>query len=207
LENIGKRFGREWIFRGIHHIFEKNSATVILGANGSGKSTLLQIIAGNLMLGEGTVRYELDGKEIPQDKVYGGISYASPYLELMEDFTLEESILFQSKFRKWRGGMNNADVLQLSGLAAQKDKQLRNFSSGMKMRTKLTLAVLSDSSLLLLDEPCSNLDHASCEWYNELVSKNASGRTIVVCSNEVKEEYGFCSGELRMDNFKIKVNG
>lgn len=202
LENIGKKFGREWIFRGVSHVFETGKQTVILGANGSGKSTLLQVIAGSLMQGEGKAFYEWNAMKIGQEEVYRHISYASPYLDLMDDFTLMESITFHGQFKKWRNNLRANDVLELSGLAHAKNKQLKNFSSGMRMRTKLALAILSDTPLLLLDEPCSNLDHQACEWYGKLVTDNHSGRTIIVCSNQVPEEYFFCGEELRMENYK-----
>ena len=202
LENIGKKFGREWIFRGVTHVFEPGKQTVILGANGSGKSTLLQVISGSLMQGEGKTFYEWNGGNVEQDAVYRHISYASPYLDLMDDFTLAESIAFHGQFKKWRNGWRANDVLEMSGLSHAKGKLLKNFSSGMRMRTRLVLAILSDTPLLLLDEPCSNLDHQACEWYGKLVSENLSNRTVIVCSNQVPEEYFFCSEELRMENYK-----
>lgn len=202
LQNIGKKFGREWIFRGVNHVFSAGKPTVILGSNGSGKSTLLQVVAGSLMQGEGILAYSLGGKSISQDEVYQYVSIASPYLELNDDFTLIETISFHGKFKRWRNGLNEKQVLEISGLAHARDKQLKNFSSGMKMRVRLLLAILSDTPMLLLDEPCSNLDRQACEWYGKLVEENATGRTIIVCSNQVKEEYYFCTEELSMERYK-----
>lgn len=202
LENIGKKFGREWIFRGVNHSFEPEKPTVILGSNGSGKSTLLQVVSGSLMEGEGKINYSLQGKKVAQDAVYAHVTIAAPYLELMEEFTLKESISFHGKFKRWRNGLTEKSILERSGLAHAKDKQLKNFSSGMKQRVKLLLAILSDSPLLLLDEPCSNLDHAACAWYGELIKENSDNRTIIVCSNQMREEYFFCGTEIRMETFK-----
>lgn len=202
LENIGKKFGREWIFRGVNYSFEVGNPTVILGSNGSGKSTLLQIISGSLMEGEGKINYELDSKKISQEEIYQHVVIAAPYLELMEEYTLMESISFHGKFKKWRNGYDAKKVLDRSGLSKAGNKQLKNFSSGMKQRVKLSLAILSDAPLLLLDEPCSNLDKEACAWYEELISEQETNRTIIVCSNEIREEFSFCKEELRMENFK-----
>ncbi len=202
LENIGKKFGREWIFRGVNHSFEPGKPTVILGANGSGKSTLLQVISGSLMQGTGKTNYSLNGKKISQEAIYSHVTIAAPYLELMEEFTLTESVSFHGKFKKWRNGWKEKNIIERSGLAQAKDKQLRNYSSGMKQRVKLLLAILSDTPLLLLDEPCSNLDRTACEWYAELIRENSDNRTIIVCSNQTKEEYFFCSEEILMEKFK-----
>ena len=205
LKNIGKKFGREWIFRGLNYSFDVENPIVISGSNGSGKSTLLQVISGSMMEGEGQIIYSHEGKIIPQDEIYQHISYAAPYLELMEDFTLSESISFHGKFKSWKNGLTEKQVLELSGLAHAKDKQLKNFSSGMKQRVRLLLAILSDTPILLLDEPCSNLDAQAMEWYGELIRGHGKNRTIIVCSNLVKQEYFFCTGELKIEDFKSAV--
>lgn len=202
LDNLGKKFGREWIFRTLGHTFSKENHTVISGSNGSGKSTLLQVISGSLMESEGKINYWLDEKKIPQEEIYQHLSYAAPYLELMEDFTLKESISFHGKFKKWRGNISEKEILDLSGLSHTAEKQLKNFSSGMKQRVRLLLAILSDTPLLLLDEPCSNLDQQAMEWYGNLIRAHQSGRTIIVCSNQVKEEFFFCTQEISIGNFK-----
>lgn len=202
LHKVGKKFGREWIFRGVGHTFEPGKHTVVLGANGSGKSTLLQVIAGSMMAGEGTIDYTLNGKKIEQEDVYRHISIASPYLDLMDDFTLRESIAFHAQFKSWKNGLDQKKVLALSGLEAAADKQLKNFSSGMKMRVRLLLAILSDTPLLLMDEPCSNLDQQGCAWYANLVAEYAKDRTVIVCSNQVKEEYFFCTEQLSVEDYK-----
>lgn len=205
LENLGKKFGREWIFRALNYSFAEANPVVISGSNGSGKSTLLQVISGSMMEGEGKVIYSHNGKEIPQEEIYQYISYASPYLELMEDFTLSESISFHSKFKSWRNNLSDANVLERSGLAHARDKQLKNFSSGMKQRVRLLLAILSNTPLLLLDEPCSNLDAQAMEWYGDLIREHGTDRTIIVCSNQVKQEYFFCTAELKIEAFKPTI--
>ncbi|HLG02105.1 MAG TPA: ATP-binding cassette domain-containing protein [Bacteroidia bacterium] len=202
LENIGKKFGREWIFRGLNTHFSPETPTVILGANGSGKSTLLQIISGSLMQGEGSLHYEIGEKRIDQDDLFRHVSFAAPYLELMEEFTLAESIHFHGQFKSWRGDAQEKLLLEISGLGHAKNKRLKNFSSGMKMRVRLLLAICSDTPLLLLDEPCSNLDAQAVEWYRQLIGEHTAGRTTIVCSNQLRDEYFFCTKEIRMEDYK-----
>ncbi|CAN5339238.1 N/A [soil metagenome] len=205
LENLGKKFGREWIFRGVNHLFTKENPIVISGSNGSGKSTLLQVISGSMMESEGKIIYSIGEKIIPQDEIYKHISYAAPYLELNEEFTLEESISFHGKFKSWRNNFTEKEILNLSGLAHARAKQLKNFSSGMKQRVRLLLAILSDTPILLLDEPCSNLDQQAMEWYGNLITEHSSERTIIVCSNQVQQEYFFCKSELKIEDYKSAV--
>jgi ABC-type multidrug transport system ATPase subunit len=202
LENIGKRFNREQIFGGLNHVFEENEASVILGANGSGKSTLLQILGGSSTASEGSITYSHSGTAIPSENIFRHVSFASPYLELLEEFTLSEHIAFHHRLKPFREEIQPGDVPQLSGLHASRNKQIRHFSSGMKQRVRLALAILSDSALLLLDEPCSNLDKAAQTWYQELITTHASDRLILVCSNQVEAEYPFCKKSLRIEDYK-----
>lgn len=201
LSGIGKKYGREWIFRNVSHTFGDGSATVILGANGSGKSTLLQVISGYVIPNEGTLAVA-NGSEVAAEKLHACFAFASPYLELMEEFTFRECVQFQEKFRGWQNGLNAAKVIELSGLKHASEKQVRNYSSGMKQRAKLALAILSNAPVLLLDEPCSNLDKQAQEWYATLVNDFRDERTIIVCSNAVKEEHFFCDQSLDIMQYK-----
>ena len=193
LENIGKRFGREWIFRNVNFEFSGNDKYSILGTNGSGKSTLLQILAGASSQSEGTISYN------PKDEsnnLFQNISYAAPYLELPEEMTWREAVKFHGKFKKFATSLKEEDVISVSGLDASANKEIRNFSSGMKQRAKLALAILSDTPLLFLDEPATNLDEQSVKWYQSLISEFAKDKLVIVCSNYNKEECSFCTKEL-----------
>jgi len=205
LNNAGKRYNRDWIFRNINYEFTSDHAYVILGANGSGKSTLLQLLAGNIMPSEGTVSYQDNTKKvIDNENIYQQLSFASPYLELFEEYTLKESVELHSKFKKFRNDMGVKEVIAAMELESSIDKALKNFSSGMKQRVRLALAILSDTRLLLLDEPASNLDPTAIEWYQQLVKEHSNNRLIVVCSNQQKEEYTFCDQQLQVEDYKQK---
>lgn len=201
LENIGRRFNRDWIFRQINYTFESGQSYAILGPNGSGKSTLLQVLSGVLSPSEGQIRYEKDGNNLEIDQVFSYLALAAPYLELVEDFTLRETIDFHFKFKKAMPGMDREQLIDLLGLSHSADKTIRYFSSGMKQRTKLALAVLSDTPILLLDEPTANFDAQGLEWYLQLIEKYTAGRLTIVCSNQ-ETEYAFCQHQLRLADYK-----
>jgi ABC-type multidrug transport system ATPase subunit len=205
LTNIGKRFNRERIFGGLTHTFTDSENTVILGANGSGKSTLLQIIAGSASASEGELSYSHAGKDILPENLFRSISFSSPYMELLEELSLEEHIRFHAGLKPFRNGIQLDQVPDIAGLAHAKHKQIRHYSSGMKQRIRLTLAVLSDTPLLLLDEPCSNLDRKAIQWYQDLVAAHSSGRLILVCSNQQEFEYPFCPAKIEMETYKRKL--
>lgn len=201
LENIGKRYNFEWIFRGLDFTFNADNKYAILGPNGSGKSTLLQIIAGSLHHTEGEIRYTGAGKKYDPGAVFSRIGLAAPYLELVEEFTLAELLRFQEKFKPFITGLSTREMAALVNLEPVLHKQIRYYSSGMKQRAKLAAAIFSDTPLLLLDEPCTNLDEAGVTIYHELMERFTPGRTVLVSSNEPKE-YDICPHRLVLTDFK-----
>jgi len=202
LENIAKRYAREWIFRGVNIELQANQAYVILGSNGSGKSTLLQVISSYLTPSKGSVKYYAQNQEIVVEQLYKYFSIATPYLELPEEFTLLEVIDFHRKLKPFYNEMSNTEVISLMGLEHAKNKALSNYSSGMKQRVKLGLAILSKTDLLLIDEPSSNLDAQAIKWFQDLISDYRKDRIIVICSNHIEAEYSFCSHEIVMEDYK-----
>ena len=202
LYDIGRRFNRDWIFRNLSYSFKKGSSYAILGRNGSGKSTLLQIIAGSLSQSEGSIEILVDGKSIESEELYQSITIAAPYLELIEEFTLSEMIDFHFGFKKYIPGLDKEKLLELLDLKASKNKAIKYFSSGMKQRTKLALAICSDTDLLLLDEPASNLDTQAITWFQDLIKDYTENRIVIVCSNQ-EHEYFFCQNQLQMADYKL----
>lgn len=89
-ENLGKRFNREWIFKKFSFTFESGHCYAVVGPNGSGKSTLLQVLWGQVPPSAGLIKYSRAQKSIPTDEVYQHVVIATPYMELIEEFTLEE---------------------------------------------------------------------------------------------------------------------
>jgi ABC-type multidrug transport system ATPase subunit len=200
LTNCGKRFNRDWIFRNFNYEFLPGQHYAITGPNGSGKSTLLQVIGGAIVTSEGNIRYE-GNSNISVDDVFRQISIAAPYLEVIEEMTLNEFLQFHQQFKPFLKGITAKETISLAGLSAAADKQIRYYSSGMKQRVKLIQAVFSDVDCLLLDEPCTNLDTEGIQLYQELIREYANNRTIIVSSNDI-QEYGFCEHIIRITDFK-----
>ncbi len=201
LENIGRRFNRDWIFKKVDYRFVQGESYAILGPNGSGKSTFLQVVAGNLSPSAGTLSYTEQGKPVEIDQVFRSISLSAPYLELIEEFTLQELFQFHFRFKQPLPGMSIPGMMDLLGFPSSKDKEIRHFSSGMKQRTKLVLSCCSDTPLLMLDEPTANLDTQGIDWYRQLIESYAGGRLLLICSNQ-EHEYDFCQNRLRINDYK-----
>ena len=199
LTHTGKRFNRDWIFRNVDLLFTSSQHYAITGPNGSGKSTLLQIISGALLQSEGTVEYHIDGNHIETSLFHQHISIAAPYLDLIEEMTPNEMLAFHHQFKPLIHPAN--EILEEVGLSAASNKEVRFFSSGMKQRLKLALAFFSNTPLLLLDEPTTNLDKAGEKLYHELIEKYCKNRLVIISSNDEKE-YSFCNQLISIESYK-----
>ncbi|HEY9560238.1 MAG TPA: ATP-binding cassette domain-containing protein [Anseongella sp.] len=205
LHKVGRRFNRDWVFRNMDYHIISGRRYAVLGPNGSGKSTFLQVVSGSLTPSEGRIGYRHRSgpvdKDIEVEEVYEHLSLAAPYLEPEESFTLSESINFHFRFKNYVPGIDDRGLISLLGFEKFTHRQVRYFSSGMKQRLKLALAVCSDTPLLLLDEPTANFDEQGIRWYHSLISRFASGRTLIVCSNQPRE-YEFCNERISITDFK-----
>ncbi len=221
--NIGKRFNREWIFRHLDFEFTNGYSYAIIGPNGSGKSTLLQVIAGAMAESEGKISYEmpvvshravhssntetatnssLSGlRPLSPDFVYQNISIATPYLELIEEMTLTEFLQFHQIFKPFISGIDLIRIISEIGLQKSAHKQIRYFSSGMKQRVKLAQAFFSATPVLMLDEPCTNLDEEGVAMYHQLIKTYAKDRIVIISSNDL-QEYDFCRERINMNDYK-----
>ena len=199
LSNAGKRFNREWVFRNLDLQINSNNSLAIIGPNGSGKSTLLQTIAGIIQLSEGSIFYEHSDSEIKIEEAYKTVSFCAPYLDLIEEMTLNEFFHFHHQFKPFQ--IAKEEIIAIIGLEKAADKQISNYSSGMKQRVKLAQAIFSQTNAVLLDEPCTNLDASGIDLYYSLVENYCKNRTLIISSND-ELEYRFCQQRILISDYK-----
>lgn len=198
LDHISKRFGKQWIFKNLNYLIESNSTHAICGRNGSGKSTLLKILSGYNTATSGKLNYQKNGQRIELEDHITEVNYAAPYQQLLEELTLTEHLDFHFQFKE--SLIPPTEIVQRVGLQSAQNKFVGDFSSGMKQRLKLGLALFSKGSLLLLDEPTSNLDEQGIVWYKEEILKKKGDCTIIIASN-LRYEYDFADHQLTITDF------
>ncbi|MDZ4795904.1 MAG: ATP-binding cassette domain-containing protein [Bacteroidota bacterium] len=210
LSDAGKRFNRDWIFRHFNYTFEAGQSYAITGPNGSGKSTLLQALSGNMYINEGKIEYKLPdepsnikpvNRQLTTDNIYTHVSICAPYLEVVEEMTLTEFLNFHHGFKPFLPGVTTNHIISTIGLQKAVNKQIRNYSSGMKQRVKLAQCIFSDTAIVLLDEPCTNLDSEGIELYHRLIDHYCKYRLVVVSSND-EVEYRFCKEKINISDYK-----
>jgi ABC-type multidrug transport system ATPase subunit len=201
LADAGKRYNRDWIFRNLSFELAPGGRLSLTGSNGSGKSTLLQVMAGYQSLSSGSRTYEVAGKPLGEDQLYKYLSIATPYLDLPESYNLQELLAFHFSLKPKKSDFDLKVWLESAGLKPHLNKKIQHFSSGMKQRVKLLLALGTDVPLLLLDEPTTNLDEQGVDWYRSLIETLAGEQSIVVASNQ-SHEYAFCTQNIDVTAYK-----
>ena len=201
LEHISKRFQRHWIFKDVNYSFTAPQAYALLGPNGSGKSTLLRIVAGMQAPSLGKIFYKKNDYLISPTELFNHISFSAPGMEIVEELTLREFFDFHFSFKRPLNGLDTEKIIELCSLKDAANKPIGDYSSGMKQRVKLAQAIFSDTAILLLDEPCTNLDEQGVGQYREWMELYSKDRLTLVASNDPRE-YFFCREQLVIEDYK-----
>lgn len=202
LQNLGKRFQYQWIFKGIDLKLKENDKLLVNGLNGSGKSTFIQTLSGFQTLSEGKSELIINGKKIQPEHFFKFISFSAPYVELPELFNPLELFRFLNSFSYKKIICTENEFFEIVGLSKSINKPIKYFSSGMKQRLKLGIGFLSDSPLLILDEPTSNLDASGIEWYQTMLNLNSKNRLVIVATNLPDIDLNNSTHKLLMENSK-----
>ena len=141
----------------------------------------------------------MPGNLCPAEQHYQHIAIAAPYLELIEEMTANELLHFHASFKPL--SVSKKEALQIVGLEKAADKQIRYYSSGMKQRLKMAQAFFSNTPVLLLDEPTTNLDAEGIALYQQLISHYTAEKLVIISSNDT-QEYSFCDEVLSITQYK-----
>jgi ABC-type multidrug transport system ATPase subunit len=201
LNEVGKIYHEQWVFKGVKLSLQANIGYHINGQNGSGKSTLLKLICGFIRPSVGDVTWKKDEKILDKEHLHQHFSWAAPYTQLFDTYNLKE--LFDFFASQQAMLVNSAEEFaEILDLKDHLLKPIKNYSSGMQQRVKLGLAILSDTEVLLLDEPSSNLDESSIRWFQDLLKQHKENRILIVASNNKPHETIFCTEKIEIESFK-----
>ncbi|MCF0237689.1 MAG: ABC transporter ATP-binding protein [Sphaerochaetaceae bacterium] len=188
LKNIVKTFqiSKGQYFKaldGVSFSIEEGSLVVIGGANGSGKSLLMSIIAGLVKATSGFV--EINGKI--------GLVFQDPELQILGE-TPYEDVAFGFKNKKLSKEEKEEKIikaLESVGLVEKKDSPSHSLSGGEKRRLAVASILALDSSIMIFDEPYSNMDYFGvCEVNSVIQALHESGKTVVVLTHELEKVLG-----------------
>ncbi len=200
-ENLAKRFNREWIFRNLTREFTAGNMYAVTGPNGSGKSTMLQVLWGQVPPSSGIIHYKNSTSLVAEDEIFKHISIAAPYMDLVPEFTLDEQLRFHFRVKKIRENFSIEQLLEIAALNDSRAKAIGNFSSGLKQRIKLLIALYTQCEALFLDEPGTNLDSKAFGWYRSELEKLPSKTLVFIASNN-PEEYPYGAHHIGVMDYK-----
>ncbi|MCS7187675.1 MAG: ABC transporter ATP-binding protein [Armatimonadota bacterium] len=184
--NLGKAFGRRWLFRRLSFTVPQGTGLVILGPNGSGKTTLLRLMCGLVQPTEGKIVWEINGSVLRPSQVRSLIGAVLPDCEPYGELTAEENMQLVADLHGINKNYAN-EWLERVGLAHAKRQLINEFSSGMKLRLKLAMALVHEPMALLLDEPTAMLDEQGRQLVSELVAEQKRKGIVIVATNDERD--------------------
>lgn len=188
VSNLGKRYGRRWLFRALEFEVQPGDRLAIVGRNGAGKSTLLKIVAGLIQPSEGKIR-GLEGD------TRRSLGYSALEMALYPSLTVREHLELTGELRECPPEVET--LLENVGLAYAVNQLVSELSTGMRARLKLAIAVQSSPSLLLLDEPSAGLDEAGRQLVERIVEEQSQRGAVIFATNDPLERR-FATHELEI---------
>ncbi|MCC2322240.1 ABC transporter ATP-binding protein [Cellulomonas xiejunii] len=181
---VGRRFGRRQVLQGVDLTAREGAVTGLLGPNGAGKSTTLRVLLGLLRPHGGQVR--LFGEPWRREhlaRVGASVDGPSFYGHL----TGRQNVALHARL-VGVGAAAVGEALETVGLGAAADQRASGYSTGMRSRLALAIALLGDPDLVVLDEPQNGLDPSGVREVRELVRRLArDGRTVLFSSHLLSE--------------------
>ena len=198
LEDVQKRYGRASVLNGVSFDVCAGQSVALWGSNGAGKTTLIRCMLG-LVDFAGTIR--VAGLDVRKEgkRVRRLLGYVPQELAFYDDFRVIEASRYMARLR---GASIDACESTLSelGLLEHARKRVRELSGGMKQRLALSVALLNDPPLLVLDEPTSNLDSAGRESLMRLLLElKEAGKSILFISHRPEEVEGLADRVLTLE--------
>jgi ABC-2 type transport system ATP-binding protein len=161
--------------------------TGLLGPNGAGKTTLMRAIAGLASLKQGSVRVLGDDPRRARH-VYAGLALVPEDEAVPTGLTARELVRYVADLHRLADRTAADRALETVGLLDVADRRVDGFSKGMRQRTKVAAALVTDPQVLVLDEPLNGADPVQRVRLIELFRRlGAEGRTVIVSSHVLAE--------------------
>jgi ABC-type multidrug transport system ATPase subunit len=183
LEGVSKRFGGRPALENVSLRVDKGSSVLLVGTNGAGKSTLLRCVLGIIGFTGSITVHGLDvrryGKEVRRM-----VGYVPQNVRFSENATVEYVVDYVSDLKGVDVYLE--EVLAPLGLENMAGAKVGSLSGGMRQRLAISLALIGDPQILLLDEPFNNLDPMAKNVVAEILRRKVEeGKTVVVSSHTI----------------------
>jgi ABC-2 type transport system ATP-binding protein len=190
-------FWRKRMRRSLDHLtlrVQEGEAFGFLGPNGAGKTTTMKLLMGLIFPTAGTAR--IRGRSISDVRMHGEIGYLPEQPYFYDYLTARELLDYFARFFEYGPAERRERVrrfLELVGLTAAGDVQLRKFSKGMLQRVGIAQAILHDPQVVFLDEPMSGLDPVGRREVRDIIlDLKRQGRTVFFSTHILSDAEMLC---------------
>ncbi len=183
VDGLRKRFGRVTALDGVSFRVDPGERVALLGHNGAGKSTLMKLVGGHLLPGEGTV--SIAGRSVADapDAARRALGYVPEEPDTWGYLSARETLEYVASVR---GGGDVDAALALTGLGADADRLVREYSQGMRRKVAIAAALVSHPPALVFDEALNGLDPPSAlAIVAELVRRAEAGAAVLVSTHVI----------------------
>lgn len=190
VQNITKKFGNNIALNSVSFKAKNGEIVALLGKNGAGKSTLLRIISGFIEADSGSVSF--DDKDVVKNRneFLEQLAYVPENSSLYPDMKVFEYLEFVANLRcNFAIQINRkisevCSILNLQNVLLQKCETL---SKGYKKRVQIAAALLSNSSILLFDEPTEGLDPSQKQSLHRILKKLSKNHHVIISTHLMED--------------------
>ena len=200
--NVTKKYGKKIVLDSINLEIKKGEIVGLIGPSGAGKSTLVKAIMGVEKVNNGAIKV-LD-KVVPNLEIFKDIGYMAQSDALYEDLSGKENLEFFAKLYSMKKSLIKERIEYTSKIVSLQDeidKRVSKYSGGMKTRLSLSVALIQNPDLLILDEPTVGIDPTlRLKIWNEIYKLKEEGKSIVVTTHVMDEA-------LKCDKLLLIIDG
>lgn len=202
IRNLSKKIGKKQILKDVSFSVDKGETVGLLGRNGAGKTSILKCITGLWLYDGGDIF--ISGKIVKKSDKRSEIAALIGYPSLFLNMTLQENIDYFGILSLKEYDARAKELTDILNLSDVLNKKVGTFSSGMKQKACLLVALMQNPEILILDEPTSMLDPISGFEIREFIKNiKKSGISILISSHNIAELEGLCERAVVVDNGQI----
>ena len=212
VSNLSKEFGTQKAVNNISFTLSAGEIFGFLGPNGAGKTTTIKLLNGMVTPTYGSMSvFGMDPTEKPE-KIHQVAGVLTEHAQMYNDLTGLENLVFYGEIfglEKDESVKRALGLLIKLGLTDAKDKNLNDYSTGMRQRLSLARALIHSPKLLFLDEPTSGLDPESALTVNNLIKNLASEHktTVFLCTHQLRYAEELCTSYGLIDEGVMFAHG
>ncbi|MGA7475869.1 MAG: ATP-binding cassette domain-containing protein [Thermoplasmata archaeon] len=213
VNDLSKRYGNSHGVLALDHVsLSISGGTVfgLMGPNGAGKTTLIKVLTGISDITSGTA--SVAGFDVKKEslKVRARIGWVAAEVILEDDFTTWENLWLQARLQDIKGWEERAEqLLQYFGLLDRKDDKVSHYSTGMRKKLEIALALLHQPTVIFMDEPTIGLDVATRRMLWDIVTgiHKEFGVTVLLTTHYIEEADALCDRIAIIDRGRIVAEG